>query len=114
MKRAAYVLGRMIGAAAGELLRGFYPPVDRKIVTAEEMQPDFFEGPPDDSELDWEGWAVPAILEVLSENRYTHLGPVYWDDWSDDVAPIIAERIACDPARAITALWNSQLKEQKA
>ena len=52
--------------------------------------------------LTWEGWSVPAILEVLAENM-----PIDGDnagDWREDVAPLIAKRIACDPIRAIAAL----------
>ena len=68
--------------------------------------------------LTWTGWAVPAILEVLSEHVYEdfeyddasciclgrdkpHLDK---DEWREHVAPLIAERIACDPIRAIAAL----------
>lgn len=75
------------------------------------------------SPVDWYGWAVPAILEVLSEHEpvqakggrigchHEGLG-LYgchdWADWREHVAPIIADRIACDPQRAIDALKNHQ------
>jgi len=56
--------------------------------------------------LTWEGWAVSAILEVLAEYRYSeqYVDPDGWAEWREDIAPLIAERIACDPIRAIAAL----------
>jgi hypothetical protein len=65
--------------------------------------------------MDWHGWAVPAILEALA----AHLPEVNqgmgrcpcgkqsfydWPTWAEHVAPLIAERIACDPQRAADAL----------
>lgn len=69
-----------------------------------------------DSPLGWLGWAVPAILEVLAEHTYVDSDPGeclceatgvqdVWD-WRQHVAYLIAERIGCDPARAIDALTN--------
>jgi hypothetical protein len=31
-----------------------------------------------------------------------------YDEWCEDVAPLIADRIACDPQRAMEALRNHQ------
>jgi hypothetical protein len=65
--------------------------------------------------MDWHGWAVPAILEVLAEHffdsnsgkcdcqRLTPMTPS-WHDWREHTAQLIAERIACDPQRAAEAL----------
>lgn len=75
--------------------------------------------------LAWLGWSVPAILDVLAthqprERRST--GDVHclhgdselvchdYGDWSEHVADLIAERIACDSARAVAALQNFQPK----
>lgn len=60
--------------------------------------------------LSWEGWAVPAILDVLSTNYPPMIGFEDESDgteeaqWREEVGPLIAMRIACDPARAIAAL----------
>jgi hypothetical protein len=68
--------------------------------------------------LTWEGWAVPAIDDVLANhepkvNRHgihcSHIDSncgdfVDWQDWREHVSPLIAARIACDPARAVAAL----------
>lgn len=74
---------------------------------------------------DWLGWAVPAVLEVLAEHLAivgadgycycysdgegisSHGRFADWSEWREHVAPIIADRIACDPARAIAALRGS-------
>jgi hypothetical protein len=55
---------------------------------------------PQRERMDWWGWAVPAILEVLAEE----VGPEWW---LEPVADKIADRIACDPQRAIKALQAS-------
>jgi hypothetical protein len=64
--------------------------------------------------MDWQGWAVPAILEVLAEHVGSDMsfgdrvscscGDRRLDNWAEHVAPLIAERIACDPQRAVEAL----------
>lgn len=67
--------------------------------------------------LTWRGWAVPAIQEVLAEHGWFPKGTrsMYpscrcdhvmddMTDWVEHVAPLIADRIACDPQRAIDAL----------
>lgn len=68
--------------------------------------------------MDWLGWAVPAILEVLAEHEWfaatkscqcqwpgEHRGwPMTHRSWREHVAPLIAERLACDPQRAAEAL----------
>lgn len=70
-------------------------------------------------EMDWHGWAVPAILEVLSEHYIERptgicrcgdglVGDLL-SDWREHVAPLIADRIACDPERALNALRNDRL-----
>jgi hypothetical protein len=51
--------------------------------------------------MDWRGWAVPAILEVLAEETG------FADEGREDLADKIADRIACDPRRAIKALRTS-------
>ena len=73
------------------------------------------------TELSWDGWAVPAIQEVLAEHQPTPMhyssnigcaGPSTglcdefedWQDWREHVSELIAERIACDPVRAAQAL----------
>lgn len=55
---------------------------------------------------DWNGWAEPAIREVLAEHMYTeqYVDPDGWFNWIEDIAPILAARIGCDPQRAIEAL----------
>jgi hypothetical protein len=71
-------------------------------------------------EMDWRGWAVPAILEVLAEHdpfdtksNGTAItcdcacGYELIESWYEHVAPLIADRIACDPQRAIKALQAS-------
>jgi hypothetical protein len=71
--------------------------------------------------LTFRGWAVPAILEVLSEHqrRFDCNHPRWGDcrcgfkvldssDWDEHVGPILADRIACDPQRAMEALRNHQ------
>lgn len=75
--------------------------------------------------LTWLGWAVPAILDVLAEHQPRErqsTGDVHclhgdselvchdYGDWSEHVADLIAERLGCDPARAIAALENFQPK----
>jgi hypothetical protein len=82
--------------------------------------------PPAGQPFDWHGWAIPAICEVLAE----HL-PIYgdyakdgvrqvkcrdltrqhricadWQAWREHVSPLIADRIGCDPAKAIAALQS--------
>jgi hypothetical protein len=57
--------------------------------------------------LTFRGWAVPAILEVLAEAGDVPALRTY-DQWCEDIAPLIADRIACDPQRAIVALRNHQ------
>lgn len=59
--------------------------------------------------LTWRGWAVPAILEVLAENAPLDDDDMSWADWREHVANIIADRIACDPQRAIEALRNEKV-----
>jgi hypothetical protein len=74
---------------------------------------------PSEAPLTWEGWAVPAIQEVLAEHwfRYASHDSIGWQahcgcghrpldqqDWRDHVSPIITARIACDPVRAAAAL----------
>lgn len=73
--------------------------------------------------LTWRGWCEPAILDVLAE---------HWPDtksletfgivrccpnlppgadlhvWREHVAPLIADRIACNPDRAVLALTSLQ------
>jgi hypothetical protein len=76
--------------------------------------------PPAGPQLDWHGWAEPAVMEVLSEHRYAfgydtncECGqPGIWDftDWIEHVAPEVVARIGCDPARAIAALHNHKPK----
>jgi hypothetical protein len=56
------------------------------------------------SAMDWHGWAVPAILEVLAFNIPGYVDYAEWTDWAETVAPKIADRIGCDPARAAEAL----------
>lgn len=70
--------------------------------------------------LTWSGWAVPAILEVLAEWHPWEQQDGTWQcsvdfadhdfadlgEWREHVAPLIAERIACDPSKAIAALHN--------
>jgi hypothetical protein len=71
--------------------------------------------------LTFRGWAVPAILEVLAEHqrRFDCNHPRWGDcrcgfkvldssDWDEHVGPILADRIACDPQRAMEALRNHQ------
>jgi hypothetical protein len=52
---------------------------------------------------------VPAILEVLAENAPLDDDDMSWADWREHVANIIADRIACDPQRAIEALRNEKV-----
>jgi hypothetical protein len=56
--------------------------------------------------LSWRGWAVPAISDVLA--NYAPMHDEIWADWIDRVAPLIADRIACDPQRAMEVLRNHQ------
>ncbi len=60
----------------------------------------------EEERMDWRGWAVPAILEVLADDLYGAHYVDYddWLEWAEHVAPLIADRIACDPQRAIAAL----------
>jgi hypothetical protein len=73
------------------------------------------------SSLTWRGWAEPAVLEVLSEHqrRFDCNHPRWGDcrcgfkvfdssDWDEHVAPLICDRIACDPTRAAVALTSLQ------
>lgn len=69
-------------------------------------------------DLNWIGWATPAIMAVLNEhfpqespsgydcNPGTEDCPLWPDEqaWREHVAPLIAQRIGCDPKRAIAAL----------
>jgi hypothetical protein len=79
---------------------------------------------PDPAPLPWEGWALPAICEVLAEHFPSTNEPAFsvarthvdgcicgelvadWRDWSDHVSELIAARIACNPARAAAALLS--------
>lgn len=70
---------------------------------------------------DWLGWCEPAVLDVLAEHMpfevpgrddFCMCG-AYIDDsagWREHLAPILARRIACDPAKAIAALQSFQPK----
>lgn len=128
-----YALGRAIGTGASEFLTVLWPAQFVDAMRERDYGPTTtvarqaaVEGPTDtqSDDLDWLGWATPAIQEVLAEHMFTHgdrfedkgecmCGETPWDwtEYVDHVAPIIAERTACDPARAITALWNHQLKQ---
>lgn len=70
--------------------------------------PDPSGGPPD-----WHGWAEPAICTALAghlqQGCRCSCGEALWDaqSWREHVGFEIANRIACDPARAIAALRNS-------
>jgi hypothetical protein len=52
--------------------------------------------------LTWEGWAVPAVLEVLADYG------VDTEVDNEDIARDIAARIGCDPSRAALALTSLQ------
>lgn len=73
--------------------------------------------------LTWPGWAIPAILDVLTAHGPVQAlnGEVWccnhgdgmdhddnvfedWTAWREHAAPIIAQRVGCDPKRAIAAL----------
>lgn len=73
--------------------------------------------------LTWRGWALPAVLDVLADHRLFRndvengINYVCVNDdggihdmfdshaeWAEHVAPIIVDRIGCDPARAALAL----------
>jgi hypothetical protein len=80
---------------------------------------------PQKREMDWRGWCIPAVSEVLAEHEWLrpHYGGSargscdcddvdgpserYYDDWCQHVSDLIADRIACDPQRAIKALQAS-------
>jgi hypothetical protein len=87
---------------------------------------------PFDDSMDWFGWAIPAICETLVSHEYVdhpllpkdsprgmcHCmtpahNPIDSIEWVDHAAMIIAEKLACDPARAIAALWNYELRRQE-
>jgi len=74
-----------------------------------------------DIEMDWPGWAVPAIMTELTIHEYheQHYGGGFdrcecgqvvdgFTYWADHVAPFIAARIGCDPQRAARALKTYQ------
>jgi hypothetical protein len=92
---------------------------------------------PSAGSLTWSGWAVPAILEVLAEHRFYAQdadGPHRYtyhcqnpfevverhrefesrgyagalEEWHEHIAPLIAERIGCNPTRAALALTSLQ------
>lgn len=54
--------------------------------------------------MDWHGWAVPAILECLAQWPALETEYDTYEEWCEGIAPKIADRIACDPRRAIEAL----------
>lgn len=54
--------------------------------------------------MDWRGWAVPAILECLAEWPALETEYDTYEEWCEGIAPKIADRIGCDPQRAIEAL----------
>lgn len=60
-------------------------------------------------EMDWHGWAVPAILECLAEWPAAETEYDTYEEWCEGIAPRIADRIACDPERALNALRNDRL-----
>lgn len=94
--------------------------------------------------ITWAGWAIPAILEVLAEHRfyaqnrggesllktysYSCVAPMgglctsfecrgypgALDEWAEHIASLIADRISCDPAKAIEALRNLSTSEARA
>lgn len=124
----AYVMGRAMGAALHELLEGFWPAT--AAIVAEAMTPDIASPEPfapnvpvADTDMDWFGWAEPAIKETLTEHEWLEYSwcwgcncreePMSGVDWIDHVAHEIAKVTACDPERAINALWNLQLKRAK-
>jgi hypothetical protein len=96
------------------------PAVSATDSAVEDPSPDV---PPASGEADsltWTGWALPAIFDVLADHRpaMTTTGYVIcwhidgtvccecidYTDWRHHVAPEIADRIGCDPARAAKAL----------
>lgn len=77
----------------------------------------------EDHSTDWLAWAVPAIQEALADHiprRSVATGRIYCEhggmiadedyqdqqEWREHVAPLIAQRIGCDPPRAIQALQS--------
>lgn len=89
-----------------------------------EAEEDVWEGA-----TDWHGWALPAIYTALADHQASEEESaidriVYcyhpsadafeefpdWQAWREHVGDLIADRIACDPARAITALQNFEPK----
>jgi len=72
--------------------------------------------------LTWQGWASPAICDVLADHvpsagprasidctRVDGLCGVFddWQDWREHVSELIAARIVCVPQRAAAALASS-------
>jgi hypothetical protein len=135
VKRYAYNFGWFLGrvvASAVELVIDFWPVQATRVALERDYNKTLPERAASDprtdgvnDDLDWPGWAIPAIAEVLVKhayvglrsdpdkgacdcNRSVELSDI---DWVDHVASIIADRCACDPATAIAALWNYQLKQ---
>lgn len=64
------------------------------------------------AEVTWLECAMPAISEVLTENRcWAADGDYTYTEWVDGVALLIAERIASDPVRAMDALSRYEVEE---
>lgn len=96
--------------------------IGRGLEKLADILPDFGHDVDAPAPVDWHGWAVPAILEVLAEHPYCRIDDFdsgcgcpaianidqSRDEWAEHVAPIIADRIGCDLQRAIAALSTYQ------
>lgn len=80
--------------------------------------------PPPAGSLTWRGWSLPAVLECLAEHRFEGSGefdpdgacscgfhPANLYDWHEHIGPIITDRIACNPVKAVEALQTLQPQE---
>jgi hypothetical protein len=122
LMRFSYAIGRAIGAAAGEFVSTMWPAQNRNVNDGSQpMNPQWqvstgtfriqdgnVVGTPDDldesgtypDEPDWSEWAPPIIAECLPDVQGT-----------DIIARMIADKLAHDPARAIAALWEYELRQ---
>lgn len=96
--RFSYAVGRAIGKGLGEFLVTMWPdpPSSRRALSADDMTPDPEESEPED----WSDWAPPIIAEALGDVQHAVI-----------LASIVSDKLAADPARAITALWDYQLRQ---
>lgn len=65
-----------------------------------------------DDETEWFAWATPRIFDALA------LAPdsPQWSntEWLARASAIVAETLSYDPAMAIAALWNYEIRKQEA